>query len=122
MTRESLIKIAQAKYNYLNKKIFSKALPKVDIKVRMARYNGIEASLVTYFFALEGKPSIEIHHEWITDEVMLHEMTHLYLYLQYLPSYKLSGQKPADAREFHRMYAHTREFRDFLRKAKSELK
>lgn len=46
----------------------------------------------------------------VTDETLIHEMVHYYLYLKYLPEYLASKQRLTEDRIFIRRFGHTKEF------------
>lgn len=112
-TKVALVRQAQKRFRLINKHVFDGKLPPIQIKF-FKNSKKIDGTFVSFIPPAGSKPHIILYAE-VSDEVLLHEMVHYYLYLQYLPAFKLSGQTPKNGRIFVRRYSHTKEFWKILR-------
>ncbi len=115
----ALVRRAQKRFKLINEIGFDGCLPKIKIEIHTSSKD-FDGTFVSFNPPSDGKPYIVLYKD-ISDEILLHEMTHYYLYILYLPSFKLSAQMPADAKRFMKKYQHTKEFWEVQREAMSKL-
>lgn len=104
----TLIRKAQKRFRIINKHLFDGCLPKIQIEVK-ASSKDFDGTFVSFTPPEDGKPYIILYKD-LSDEILIHEMIHFYLYTIHLPGFMLSAKRPRDATIFRKKYAHTKEF------------
>lgn len=104
----SLVRKAQKRFKLINKYGFDGCLPKIKIEVKSSSKD-FDGTFISFNPPNDGKPYIILYKD-ISDQILLHEMVHYYLYIVYKPIFMLSGRTITDAKRFMSKYQHTKEF------------